>query len=178
MAKGSLERLAGNQEKGAICFFTAASAAYCKGLPVVSSVSYTAFLSLGLGRYRRKSERELQRSSMGKWQGPAACAELESRGSGNTGAFSVPDRFPMQVNEISLFFPTLKIITLLRRKVAACAWETGDTILQSHSFFYLSMTWIRLNPKWLEWKTGRKDCLRQLKKPPQPPLSSDTLKES
>jgi len=74
MAKGSLETQAGNQGKGAMekCVSSqqrvlpTAKASLAADPPVVSPVSYTVFLSLGLGRYRRRSERRLQSSSMGK----------------------------------------------------------------------------------------------------------------
>lgn len=63
MAKGTLERQVGNQGKGAMekCVSShervlpTAKASLAAGLPVVSPVSYAIFLSLGLGRYRRKS---------------------------------------------------------------------------------------------------------------------------
>lgn len=102
MAKGSLEKQACNQGKGAMEKCVSSQQRVLPtakaSLAVVSFVSYTVFLSMGLGRYRRKAERRLQCSGMGKWQGLAVHAELESKGDGNTGAFSVPDRSPMQEN--------------------------------------------------------------------------------
>lgn len=105
MAKGSLERQAGNQGKGAMekCVSSqervlpTAKASLAAGPPVVSSVSYTVFLSFGLGSYRK--EMAVQRhEEMTRTSSVCRAGVQDFR---NTGAFSVPERSPMQENEIS-----------------------------------------------------------------------------
>lgn len=177
----------GKKYYGKVCFCTTVSPACCKGqsccwpscniICVLQSVSPWAWIGT-----EENHKGDCSAAARGKWRGTAVHAALGARGYREHRGFQCASHVPHARRwNLSLSFPSLKIITLLRRKLAACAWETGDTILQSHSFFYLSMTWIHLNPKWSDWRRAeRKDCLRWLKKKKnqQPRLNSDSLKES
>lgn len=89
-----------------------------KASPVVLFMSYTVFLSLGLGRYRRKSESRCRAAAWGDDK-DKQCVQSWSPGLMGTQGLSVCLTGPPCMKMKSL--PILKIITLLRRKLTVCA---------------------------------------------------------
>lgn len=106
-----------------------------KASPVVLSVSYTVFLSWGLGRCRRKSERRCRAAAWGDDK-DQQCVQSWSPGLMGTQGLSVCLTGPPHMKMKSL--PILKIIILLRRKLTACPWETGDMVYYNHIHSFIS----------------------------------------